>query len=277
MNVWIVIDGERKGPIADYEVRRGISEGKYPAETVAWHDGCAEWMPLARMALFEREFTVAKPVVEVRMDVPRDEVDTTARGEWAPGVYWMRRFWARWLDLHLYAGLWWLGLYFLGADVGAMLRNVWLVLLLYLPWVPIEAYLIARYQTTPGKWLAGIRIVDVTGANMDFNGSLRRAMRVYFLGIGMGWGIISLICQSIALFAVRSTGRAVWDQDGTHVVEAKSWRPLRGLAVVAAYIIVTQMQWIVVAPYFMEDMEKRYPKLYEWMEGTPPRHLPKKH
>lgn len=63
MNVWIVIDGERQGPIADYEVRRRISAGEFTRDTVGWHEGCQEWMPLACMALFEREFVSHHPVV----------------------------------------------------------------------------------------------------------------------------------------------------------------------------------------------------------------------
>ncbi len=274
MNVWIVIEGERKGPFADYEVRKKISSGEFTKETVGWYDGCVEWVPLARMPLFEREFAEFYPAkVEVAPMV--EEAET--RGEWATGAYWMRRFWARWLDLHLFSGVLWLGLYVTGVDVGGVLRNVWMMLLLYLPWVPLEAYLIARYRTTPGKWLAGMRIVKPDGTNLDFAVSLRRALRVYFLGVGMGWGVISMICQSISFFTVRGTGRAVWDRDGTHVLEGRAWKPVRGVVVVAAYILVTQMQWIVIAPYFMEDMAKRHPKWHEWMEKSPPRHLPRKH
>jgi hypothetical protein len=152
-----------------------------------------------------------------------------------------------------------------------------MMLLLYLPWVPVEAYWIARYGTTPGKWLAGIRIVRPDGGNPDLAVSLRRALRVYFLGVGMGWGIVSIICQGISFVTVRGTGVAVWDREGTHVLEGRSWSPMRGMVVVAAYILVTQMQWIVIAPYFMEDLAKRYPKWHEWMEKSPPRHLPRKH
>lgn len=134
----------------------------------------------------------------------------------------------------------------------------------------------ARYRTTPGKWLAGMRVVTPEGMNLSFAVSLRRALRVYFLGVGLGWGIISLICQSLSLFTVQSTGLALWDRDGTHVLEGKVWRSARTFAMVAAYFLVTQMQWLVLAPYFMEDVADRYPQWREWIEKNPSRHLPKK-
>jgi uncharacterized RDD family membrane protein YckC len=276
MNVWIIIDGEKAGPIADYEIRKGIANGQYSADTVAWHEGCAEWQPLRSLALFEREFASAEPGATNVGEPSRVEV-SPQQGEWAPGAFWVRRFWARWLDLHLYAGGFWLALYFLDVDVGVVLRNIWIMLLVYLPWVPLEAYLLARYGTTPGKWLAGIRIVNPTGGHLDFAVSLRRAVRVYFLGIGMGWGIVSMICQSLSLYTVRSSGSALWDRDGSHVLVGRAWKPMRGVALVVAYILVTQMQWIVIAPYFMEDLAKSYPEWYEFMEKSPPRHLPRKH
>lgn len=272
MNIWIVIDGEKKGPFADYEVRRRINAGEFMESTLGWHEGCGEWMPLSRMSLFEREFQQAEPP-----PLPVDISLAVSVDGWAPGVFWMRRFWARWLDLHLFAGLFWLGLYVAGADVGAVFRNVWLMLLLYLPWIPLEAWFLSRFRTTPGKWLAGLRVVRSDGGNVVYGTALQRAIRVYFLGIGMGWGVLSLICQSIALFAVRAVGRAVWDREGTHVLEGKPWKKRRGLALAVVYFLATQLQWIVVAPYFMEDFSKRYPEWKEWMEKNPPMHLPRRH
>ena len=283
MNVWILIDGEKSGPWADYEVRRRIAEGVYGRDTMGWHEGCREWTPLGKMTLFEREFTgdEEQRVVAGEGEGGREsEVERRKDMEgagWSGGVYWLRRFWARWLDLHLYAGVWWLGLYFSGVNVGAVLGNVWMMLLLYLPWVPVEAWLISRFQTTPGKWFAGVRIMGKDGANLDFAVSLRRAVRVYFLGIGMGWGVVSLICQGLACFTVRRTGLALWDRDGTHVVLGVPWKVSRSFVVMAAYVLVTQMQWMVIAPYFLEDLAKRHPEWHEWMHKNPPKHLPRKH
>lgn len=274
MNIWIISEGEKAGPYADYEVRKMIAEGKCKEDTVGWHDGCAEWMPLSRMSLFEREFDQPE-VVDSSAAVP-PPLSGSVRGGgacdgWAPGVYWMRRFWARGLDLQLFAGLFWIGLYVVGVDVGAVLRNLWLMLLLYLPWVPIEAYLIARFGTTPGKWLAGLRVVRPGGGVSDFANSLRRSLQVYFLGIGMGWGVVSLICMCISLVTVRAAGRAVWDRDGYHVVEGLRWTKRRGLVLILAYFLVSQLQLMVLAPHIIEHM-KQYPEWRELMEKSSPEH-----
>ena len=51
-----------------------------------------------------------------------------------------------------------------------------LVLLLPLCWIPIEALLISRVQTTPGKALFGIQVTDALGRPLPYKISLRRAL-----------------------------------------------------------------------------------------------------
>lgn len=282
MNIWIIVNGEKQGPFADFEIRKKIQKSEVGPDTAAWHDGMAKWTPLVEISLFEREFgreeeepKACKSSVFDRIPAKQEKPVNTESA--LRNSFWMRRFWARWLDMHVLSGIVWLVLYFTNVDVGAAFRNPWLLLIIYLPWVPVESYLLARFQATPGKWLLGLRVVNADGTSMDSRRSMRRALRVYFLGVGMGWGIVSLICQSLAFFFVRANGRALWDLEGNTVVESKPWKWQRLPLFIIAYILAVQMQWIVVAPYWMEDVTKRYPKWSEWIKNTPPQHLPRKH
>ncbi|MDA7539418.1 DUF4339 domain-containing protein [Akkermansiaceae bacterium] len=38
MILWIIKDGEKSGPLEDYEVREMIREGKVDRDTRVWHD-----------------------------------------------------------------------------------------------------------------------------------------------------------------------------------------------------------------------------------------------
>jgi hypothetical protein len=56
MDIWIIRNGEKTGPIHDYEVRHKIEDGQLEPTTPAWHEGLPAWMPLGEIDLFRREF-----------------------------------------------------------------------------------------------------------------------------------------------------------------------------------------------------------------------------
>ncbi len=57
MDIWIIQNGEKIGPIHDFDVRKMIENGELPAATPAWHEGLTAWKPLVEISLFERELT----------------------------------------------------------------------------------------------------------------------------------------------------------------------------------------------------------------------------
>lgn len=274
MRIWLVIDGERKGPFPDYEIRDMIRRAVVSGETMCWHEGMDGWKRLDSLSIFgsefespDRERPESRSVLAMPPMLPGHER--------APS-FWMRRFWARWLDLSLYSGLWWLLLYMLHADIGSVIQSVWILLLLYLPWVPLEALMISQFSSTPGKWLLGLRVRNDDGTRLAGRQSVVRALRVYFLGIGMGWSLVALVCQLLSFFHVRSNGKALWDLHAGHRVDGGPLGLWRIPAYVIAMVVATQMQWIVVAPYVLEDMQKKMPAMKEWMHDNPPYHLPRR-
>lgn len=281
MDIWIIVNGAKQGPIPDYELRSRIARGELDGATPAWHQGLAAWTPLRELALFEREFetpdiddapssgnaaTIA-PTVEAA-DVPPTLPSDT------PKPYLARRFWARWLDLHLYAGCWWLAIWAAGQDVRTVLADPWLILLHYVPWFAVEAVLIHRFGTTPGKWLLRLRVLNADGSRLTLAESVRRCTRVLFLGIGMGWGFVSLICQLLALFSTRRAGSSLWDLAGGHHIDARPLRAPRILGFAAAFVFALQLQMIVIAPYAMESAARQFPWIRDMTERNPPWHLP---
>lgn len=278
MEIWVIQDGEKRGPMPDYEVRRRIASGEFDAGTPAWHGGMDEWKTLGELSIFEREFRLPfngigePPAEEIREDV---EVPKPPPLPQKPAF--IRRFWARWFDLYAYSGVWWLALWAVGQDIGATLMNPWIILGQYIPWFVVETLLIHHFGTTPGKWLLGLRVVNDDGSRLTLADATRRSSRVLFIGIGMGWGLVAIICQLLAFFTTRKFGRPIWDQAGAHRVTAAPLHPVAVSAFAVLLFVSLQLQMIVVSPYVMESAAKTFPALREQLEKNPPWHLPKRH
>lgn len=255
MDIWIIRDGEKTGPIHDFEVRKKIEAGELGGETPAWHEGLAAWKPLREIELFEREFDV--PFENVRnfgedlMDPPAAATSSAAVSEDLPeaeGPHSGRRFWARWFDLSLFSALWWIAMSLVGRDIVETLKNPWVMLMHYVPWFILEAFLIHRFGTTPGKWLLGLKVVNNDGSLLSLGVATHRSSRVLFLGIGFGWDIVCIICLIMSYFTARRLGKPLWDHAGGHKIIVSPIRPLPLISYIFAFFAALMLKSIVLYP-----------------------------
>lgn len=270
MDIWIIQNGEKIGPIHDFDVRKKIENGELPAATPAWHEGLPAWRPLVEISLFEREYD--RPTGE--RDSPRafsaEEAGPPPLPETPDPPVWVRRFWARWFDLYLYAGVWWIAMWASGRDIGDTLGNPWIMLLQYVPWFVLETFLLHRFGTTPGKWLLGLMVVNHNGSLLSLRDATRRSARVLCIGLGFGWGLLALVCQIMAYFTAKRLGRPLWDHAGGHRVTATALQPMRLVAYVFTLFAALLLQIIIVLPYLMEAAAKTFPAFKEQIEKIPP-------
>lgn len=271
MDIWIIRDGEKTGPIHDFEIRRKIETGELPATTPAWHEGLDAWKPLVEIDLFTREFELAA-IPRPAESPPGQILPPPLPRKTAYG----RRFWARWFDIYLYSGFWWLAMWAVGQDIEAALLNPWVMFFQCVPWFALEALLIHKFGTTPGKWLLGLQVTNNDGTPLDLAASIRRALSVMFSGVGFGWGLLAVFCQALSLFNAKRLGAPLWDHSGGHQVIARPLSPFRLVALVFLFAGALQLQMIVVSPYLFEMAGKSFPSLKEQYEKNPPWHLPKK-
>lgn len=273
MDIWIIRDGEKTGPLHDFEIRKKIESGELPASTLAWHEGLDAWKPLKEINIFSREFELKEPP-----PLPTDiELETKPDDKAAPQeTFYIRRFWARWLDLTLFSGLWWLGLWAVGQNLEAILANQWVLFLRYVPWFALEALLIHKFATTPGKWLLGLHVTNKNHSHLDLGESIRRSLRVMFTGVGFGWSILAIFCQALSIFTARRLGATLWDHTGGHQVTAAPLHPFRIIALVFLFVGGIILQTIVVFPYAAEIGAKQNPELRETYEKVLPYTLPKR-
>lgn len=80
-------------------------------------------------------------------------------------------------------------------------------------WVPVEATLLATWHTTPGKWMAGLRVVRHESSSWSYQDALHRAGAVLLRGLGLGLPLVSLVTLIVGYNKLEKNGRASWDID----------------------------------------------------------------
>lgn len=242
MQVWLVEDGEKRGPYPSYEVRERIEDGELSGDEMAWQEGSPDWLPLREMELFQSLFAEpeAEPVVPPPLPVrPRPFV----------------RLWARWFDLLLYLVVVFGLLRLLGLDLAAALVSPWFLITYLLPWVLLEAIAIHQYGTTPGKWLLGIRVELAVSGPLPLGTAVRRTFRVFVLGMGMNMWIFPLICHALSLWFLLRTGMTFWDRVSGSVVRIRPAPPGRLVAFVMIFLTMLVALELIMKPLTEEVME----------------------
>lgn len=275
MDIWIIRNGEKYGPFPDYDIRRRIEAGELTADTPAWHEGLPAWIPIRTIPLFENEFKAAPAAG------PKPSAAAPTQPLVPPPIpekpKLIRRFWARWLDIFLYAAVWWLALYAANRNIGDILLNHWVILTQLVPWLVIEILLIHRFATTPGKWLLGLRLLNADGSRLTLAQSTRRAARVFLLGIGLGWPYVSVFCQILSGITARRLGAPLWDQIGNHRMVYAPLSVWRVALFAALFFVAIHAQLAVVYPYVSKYFVEQSPELKEMFLKNPQWHLPPRH
>lgn len=275
MEIWLIIDGEKAGPFHDFDIRSKIECGELPPETPAWHEGLATWRPLVLVPLFATVFDSIDRQTPGEQSAAEDDAPRRRPPPLPVKPVVVRRFWARWLDLQVYLGFWWLGMWLTGRNIGDILENPWIMLFQLVPWFVVETLLIHHLGTTPGKWLLGLRVLNDDDSLLTLRQAVTRSTRVLCLGVGFGWSLISIVCQVMALVTTQRLGRPLWDHAAGHKVTSKPLHPVGISSCVIAFFAAIQLQFAVIGPYAMEEASKMVPQLRESFEKNPPWHLPK--
>jgi uncharacterized RDD family membrane protein YckC len=271
MNIWIIRDGEKIGPFPDYEIRQKINDGELNGATPAWHEGLTDWATLEKIAIFTRDFEEPTPQVKTAAQIPSTSPPPLPQ----PTAY-MRRFWARWLDLSLYSGFWLIGMWAAGQDIKGVILSPWIIFLHYVPWFLMEAVLLHYFGTTLGKWLLGLRVVNQDGSKLDLTAATKRSLWVMAIGIGFGWPLLKIFCQILSFSIAKQLGATFWDHLGKHRVMVAPLNPFRLIALVFLFAASIFLELIVVFPYMHEINPEAMPAFKEFIEENPLWHLPKR-
>jgi uncharacterized RDD family membrane protein YckC len=95
--------------------------------------------------------------------------------------------------------------------------------LLFALWEPL---FLSNTGTTPGKWLMGMRIRRTHGEKLSFARALGRFVRVWFIGMGAGVPLLSLITMLMARAKLAADGVTGWDERLDSTVHHRKRHPL---------------------------------------------------
>jgi uncharacterized RDD family membrane protein YckC len=105
--------------------------------------------------------------------------------------------------------------------------------------VPLCALCIGLSGTTPGKWCAGVRVTAREGGTLGLRRALRRELRVWATGLGLGIPLVSQMCELIAWSDLARSKHMAWDEALGAVVQYRDpslWGTVR-LAIAAALVL----------------------------------------
>ncbi|MEM7385757.1 MAG: RDD family protein, partial [Verrucomicrobiota bacterium] len=174
MDIWLAIDGEKKGPYTLLEVQGKLRDDAISGDTIGWYKGCDSWRPIRSLAPFqemlrEKAEEEARETEEVESEaVARELGEEEEMANQMTGTAqvlarpWLR-FWARNLDELL--------LFFILLGLLGLLKRLeitsvpysWLfdpvpMVVSFLVSAFVESAFLATWGATPGKMLMGIRV-----------------------------------------------------------------------------------------------------------------------
>lgn len=265
MEIYWIENKQRKGPISVAEIISLLEAGDITPETKGWHKGCAKWLPMHELPALSSYFHPLEPSEEyqelppIPHDLPADAqppvaaIDKTTRIFAVPAP--VLRLWARVLDLLIYTVI---ALSILRlCSVG--FHQTFVSPIAWAPMFLIEAWLISRWSTTPGKWLLGIRVVTFEEKKLGLGTSLTRSIQVYIFGMGLVLTIFTPIMMLLSWWSLRKRGITMWDQrlQTLPLVTPPARMERILIAAVLIFILMEAIGWLFMPwmPDFMAHIE----------------------
>ena len=190
---------------------------------------------------YDRALRIPSTSVSIRPTVPASDRIRPVRCPW-------RRYFARMLD-HAFGGL--ILSVILSLVFRVNMQNIggfgeWLLgYVEWLIWLPLEALLLSRWGTTPGKWIMGIRVEHEDGRKLTFGEAIDRTWQVFVTGMGALIPIYNIYRLWKSYKAVRDgdDDELEWEWNTNSVLVIKErdcpgWRPAVYAGACAALIFL---------------------------------------
>lgn len=199
------IGDEKSGPLSHHELQDMLDKGEIDPSTRIWKEDFSDWLPISEVEYFNMSTLDETPTItiEKKVDYARETDQDYVRPR--PWV----RFWARMIDYSLF-------IFVIGFIVGYFNLRLGGIssfsgMIAIFIWVFIEAFLLSTWGSTPGKWFLKVTVRDENHHKLSFAESMNRSFSVWWLGMGAGIPIVSLITMIIAAVKLNSKGVTTWD------------------------------------------------------------------
>lgn len=245
---FIGTDGTQFGPYPRTVLAAMRQSGQIGELDLVWSPGMDVWQPYnvvlpapVPAAITPPEVAIEPAPVELPPLPPPSNV--AGDGETHP----WRRYFAKLIDVFLFG--------FLAVMVAAVavsaaspdrmdalvstMENQYIATVVVLgAWVPIDAFALSVFGTTPGRSLFGILVRDRQGDVLTFDKSLERSARVVVQGLAGGLPFLTLVTHWFAYRRLTTTGTTLWDEAVGAVVTHTPWGPGRTVACALAAAVI---------------------------------------
>lgn len=231
-----VRDEQTQGPIPESEIVSMFNEGRLGPTTPVWSDGMEDWVPASQVPTFQQRLAEVPLVApqQVPQRTLRDRAEA-ARAEGVPQVRPWVRYFARITDMYIFAFAF--GLFMGYVGLAAEIPEYAFGLMVPFIWIFAESLLLSTFGTTPGKWLLGTWVCDAAGKRLSFSDALSRSFSVWFMGMGLGLPVVTLVTLIASYVKLKKEGMTNWDREGPYAIIHERVGVGRVLAVLALIVI----------------------------------------
>lgn len=103
----------------------------------------------------------------------------------------------------------------------------------------VEALLLSKFGTTPGKWLLKTKLTHASGEPISYSQAVSRSLKVWWRGLGGGLPFVQVITQSIAYRKLKRNAITSWDREGDFVVTHEHIGIPRTLVAIVFFIVMS--------------------------------------
>lgn len=284
MDIYWVKDGRRSGPATVPDMISLVRSGELSPDTLGWHAGCKEWMPLRELpALVDflaetaAEHTAESSSEDLPPVPPAESVSEQGSEPQPAGVarVWLpspsTRLLARCVDVVLYMGLVYAAVYVQQLPYSPeMLPSS---PLFWLGFIAAEAALLAFFGTTPGKSFFHIRLVAFSEGMAEPLGLLRslgRALMVFVGGMGMMCSFLPVVMCGFSWWMLRKHGITYWDaRMSTFPAQSRPTGFGRRLLALLVIFFCLEVAGLCLQPWMpalIEDISARSPEAAESLQ-----------
>lgn len=296
MDIYWIKDKKRQGPEPEVVIISMLQRGEIAYNTLAWHKGCAEWIPLEDLPALASYFRGK----EKKPSSDEGGKDRDSNGGEDQGVADVKvimmvtpnpyvRCLARMADLYVYSCLvFTLVLLFSPKPVEFLNSHVNAAIMTY-GWIVVESICLRFFGTTLGKWIMGIHVFSMhnvgswrgtpsspvpllEGASrrggLPIMQAFMRTLQVYAFGLGFMLSWVMVVAGLFSLFLLRRTGTTLWDNYSKTVEIYRGFRPMDLLIMGGVLFAVTMLAASVMAhtPEVMEWSLKMAREIYNLPE-----------
>lgn len=211
---YYVKDYKQVGPVPEIKMQEMFDAGYLGSETLVWSESMTEWIPASEVESFRvKTIHSPPPLPQKPRPIPSLGEANTIRNETVSQVRPWVRYWARYFDYILFSLV--VGLVFGVVNPSLFdAPEIFLSMLIVFIWVFVEAFLLSTWGTTPGKWLLRTTLRDSEENKLTFSMALKRSFSVWWIGVGIGFPIITLITLIGSHGKLTKEGVTFWDREG---------------------------------------------------------------